>query len=129
MDAVVTALTPANQAALLAEATPDAPRGALARLQGLPPRKKTLLAVGTAGLVAVLVALALWSRHVPMSPLFPQVLPNTELGLVVEQLTKLGEKHELVNGGGLIMVPTERINTLRMKLGMAGLPKSAPYGL
>ena len=128
MDAAVTALTPANQAAMLAEAMPDAPRGPLSRLQALPGRKKTLLAVGTAGLVAVLVALALWSRHVPMSPLFPQVLPNTELGLVVEQLTKLGEKHELVNGGGLIMVPTERINTLRMKLAMAGLPKSAPNG-
>ncbi len=128
MDAAVTALTPANQAALLADATPDAPRGAWGRLQALPARKKSLLAVGTAGLVAVLVALALWSRHVPMSPLFPQVLPNTELGLVVEQLTKLGEKHELVNGGGLIMVPAEKVSALRMKLAMAGLPKSAPSG-
>ncbi len=128
MDAAVTALTPANQAALLAEAMPNAPRGPLARLQALPARNKSLLAIGTAGLVAVLVALALWSRHVPMSPLFPQVLPNTELGLVVEQLNKLGEAHELVNGGGLIMVPAEKVNALRMKLAMAGLPKSAPSG-
>ncbi|GCL65967.1 flagellar basal-body MS-ring/collar protein FliF [Pseudaquabacterium pictum] len=129
MDAAVTALTPANQAAMLAEATPDTPRGPLARLQALPARKKTLLAFGTAGLLAVLVALALWSRHVPMAPLFPQVLPNNELGLVVEQLTKLGETHELSGGGGgLIMVPAERVNALRMKLAMAGLPKSAPSG-
>jgi flagellar M-ring protein FliF len=129
MDAAVTALTPANQAAMLAEATPDTPRGPLARLQALPARKKTLLAFGTAGLLAVLIALALWSRHVPMSPLFPQVLPNNELGLVVEQLTKLGEHHELASGGGgLIMVPTDRVNALRMKLAMAGLPKSAPSG-
>ena len=78
MDAAVTALTPANQAALLAEATPDAPpRGALARLQALPVRKKMLLGIGTAGLLAVLVALALWSRHVPMAPLFPQVLQSS----------------------------------------------------
>lgn len=132
MDAAVTALTPANQAALLAEAMPDgpanAPGGPLARLQALPARKKSLLAFGTAGLVAVLVALALWSRHVPMAPLFPQVLQNNELGLVVEQLTKLGEAHELVNGGGLILVPVERVNALRMKLAMLGLPKSAPSG-
>lgn len=128
MDAAVTALTPANQAALLAEAAPDAPSGPLARLQALPARKKALLAIGTAGLVAVLMALALWSRHVPMSPLFPQVLPNSELGLVVEQLVKLGEPHELINGGGLIMVPAEKVNALRMKLAMAGLPKSAPNG-
>jgi flagellar M-ring protein FliF len=128
MDAAVTALTPANQAAMLADATPDAPSGPFARLQALPARKKSLLAIGTAGLVAVLAALAMWSRHVPMSPLFPQVLPNTELGLVVEQLVKLGEAHELVNGGGLIMVPAERVNALRMKLAMVGLPKSAPSG-
>ncbi len=129
MDAAVTALTPANQAAMLAEARPDGPAGGpLGRLQALPARKKMLLAVGTAGLLAVLVALALWSRHVPMSPLFPQVLPNTELGLVVEQLIKLGEPHELVNGGGLIMVPAEKVAALRMKLAMAGLPKSAPSG-
>ena len=133
MDAAVTALTPANQATLLADqahaSDADAtPRGPLARLQALPPRKKSLLAIGTAGLVAVLVALALWSRHVPMSPLFAQVLANNELGLVVEQLNKLGEAHQLVNNGGLVLVPTERVNALRMKLAMLGLPKSAPTG-
>ncbi len=128
MDAAVTALTPANEAAMLADATPDAPRGPMARLQALPARKKTLLAIGTAGLVAVMVALALWSKHVPMAPLFPQVLQNNELGLVVEQLKKLGEPHELANNGGLILVPAERVNALRMQLAMVGLPKSAPSG-
>jgi flagellar M-ring protein FliF len=128
MDAAVTALTPANEAALLAAATPDAPSGTLARLQALPPRKKTMLAIGTAGLAAVLLVLTLWSRHVPMAPLFAQVLPNNELGGVVEQLTKLGENYEIGPGGGLIMVPAERVNALRMKLAMLGLPKSAPSG-
>lgn len=129
MDAAVTALTPANEAALLAEATPDTPpRGPLARLQALPARKKTLLAFGTAGLVAVLVALALWSRHVPMSPLFAQPLQANELGLVVEQLKKLGEPHELAGNGSLVLVPAERVNALRMQLAMVGLPKSAPTG-
>ena len=41
MDAAVTALTPANQAAMLAEATPDTPRGPLGRLQALPARKRS----------------------------------------------------------------------------------------
>ncbi len=128
MDAAVTALTPANEAALLAAAAPGMPAGPLARLQALPPRKKTLLAAGTAGLAAVLVVLALWSRHVPMAPLFAQVLQNNELGLVVEHLNKLGEAHEIGQGGSLILVPAERVNALRMKLAMVGLPKSAPSG-
>ncbi len=132
MEAAVTALTPANQAALLAEATPDGapavPRGPLGRLQALPPRKKSMLAVGTAGLVAVLVALAMWSRHVPMSPLFAQPLQANELGLVIEQLKKQGEPHELAGNGGLVLVPAERVNALRMQLAMAGLPKTPPNG-
>lgn len=129
MDAAVTALTPANQAAILAEAAPEAPpRGPLGRLQALPPRKKTLLATGTAALVAVLVALALWSRHVPMSPLFAQPLQAGELGLVIEQLKKMGEAHELAGNGSLVLVPAERVNALRMQLAMAGLPKTPPSG-
>ena len=86
MDAAVTALTPANEAALLAAASPDAPRGALARLQALPPRSKLMLGLGSAALAALLVVMALWSRQVPMAPLFPALLPDAELGLVLDQL-------------------------------------------
>ena len=128
MDAAVTALTPANEAALLAEATPGQPPGPLARLQALPPRKRALLSIGAAGLAAVLVVLTLWSRHVPMAPLFAQVLQNNELGAIVEQLNKMGESHEIGRGGGLIMVPAERVNALRMQLAVLGLPRSAPTG-
>ena len=131
MDAAVTALTPANEAALLADAMPDAPAkpgGAMARLQALPQRKKMLLGVGTAGLLAMLVALAIYSRQVPMSPLFTHALPEHEAGAVIDQLNKLGESYQLGQLGSLIMVPSARVNELRMRLATAGLPKSAPSG-
>ena len=128
MDASLTALTPANHAAMLAEAQAAASQGPLGRLNALPPQKKLMLGAGTAGLAALLVVLALWSRHVPMAPLFTQNLQGSELGLVVEQLNKLGERHEIGQGGSLILVPVERVNALRMKMAMVGLPKSAPSG-
>ena len=128
MDAAVTALTPANEAALLAEATPPAPRGPLGRIQALPMRKKLMLGGGTAGLVALLIALALWSRAVPMAPLFTHTLPPAEAGQVIDQLHKLGEKVQYGQMGDLIMVPAERVNELRMKLATLGYPKSAPSG-
>ena len=133
MDAV-TPLTPANEAALLAEATPDAsdaaavPGGPLARLQALPARKKWLLASGTAGLLAMLLVLALWSRQVPMVALFGHALPESEAGAVVDQLSKMGESYELSPLGQRIMVPAARVNELRMRLATQGLPKSAPSG-
>ena len=133
MDAV-TPLTPANEAALLAEATPDAParvdrrNGALARLQTLPVRKKWLLGAGTAGLLAMLAVLALWTRQVPMVALFGHNLPEAEAGTVVDQLGKMGESYELSPLGQRIMVPAARVNELRMRLATQGLPKSAPSG-
>ena len=134
MDAAVTALTPTNEAALLAAAGPGTgtaltgPQAPLNRLQSLPARQKTMLAVGTAGLLALAVALALWSRQVPMTPLFSHTLPENEAGAVIDQLTKLGETFQLGTVGSLIMVPTSRANELRMKLATQGLPRSAPSG-
>jgi len=130
MDAV-TALTPANEAALLAEATPDGPAGPLTplqKLQALPSRKKMMLGVGLAGLLALLVSLVIWNRSVPMSPLFPQPLPDAEVGLVLDQLNKMGEAHQFGQMGGLIMVPAERVAEVRSKLATLGIPKSAPTG-
>ena len=134
MDAAVTALTPTNEAALRAAAGPGTataltgPLAPLNRLQALPARQKTMLALGTAGLLALAVALALWSRQVPMTPLFSHALPENEAGAVIEQLTKLGETFQLGTVGSLIMVPTARANELRMKLATQGLPRSAPSG-
>ncbi|MBL8349794.1 MAG: flagellar M-ring protein FliF [Burkholderiaceae bacterium] len=128
MDAAVTALTPANEAALLAAATPATPQGPIARLQALPARSKLMLGLGSAGLAALLVVMALWSRQVPMAPLFPTLLPDAELGLVLDQLRKLGETPEIGRQGGLIMVPAEHVAELRAKLAALGLPKAQPTG-
>ena len=131
MDAAVTALTPANEAALLASTTPDGPvlaQGPLGRLQALPARKKTLLGMGLAGLLALVVVLLLWSRHVPMAPLFAQALPDNDAGAVIDTLSKLGEPWQISAVGNLILVPAERTFELRTLLAQKGLPKVAPSG-
>ena len=128
MDAAVTALTPANEAALLAERLPDSARGPMGRLQGLPARKKMMLGAGTAGLAALLVVLTLWSRQVPMSPLYPQALADNELGAVLTELGKQGVAYEIGRLGSLIMVPTERATELRAKLSSLGFPKAPVTG-
>ncbi len=134
MDAAVTRLTPANEAALLAATKPDAPArrlastGTLARLQALPLRNKAMLGLGSASLLALGVALLLWSRQVPMAPLFSHSLPENEAGAVIEQLNKLGEAYQVGTLGSLIMVPAERVGELRMRLATLGLPRSAPSG-
>ena len=131
MDAAVTPSTPANEAAIRAAAPAllhTGSQGLLVRLQQLPPSNKVWLGLGSAGLLALAVALALWSRQVPMTPLFSHALPENEAGAVIEQLAKLGQPYQLGGMGSLILVPTEQANELRMKLATLGLPKSAPSG-
>jgi flagellar M-ring protein FliF len=128
MDAAVTALTPANEAALMAAAEPNRPGGPMARLQALPARKRMMLGLGTAGLAALMVAMALWSRHVPMAPLFPSTLPDAELGQVLDQLRKLGESPQISQQGGLVMVPADQVSELRAKMAALGLPKAPLTG-
>ncbi len=128
MDAAVTALTPVNEAALLAEATPDTPRGPMARLQALPARKKVTLGVGVAALLALMVAMALWSHRTPMAPLYPGAVPDTELGPTLDYLRKAGIGYQTSPRGGLIMVPEDKVEELRMQLRIQGIPKAAPNG-
>ena len=131
MESAVTPLTPANAAAIRAASEPAAqagPPGALRRLQLLAPRNMVWLALGSAGLLALALALVLWGRQVSMAPLFTHALPENEAGAVIEQLTKLGQPYQLGPMGSLILVPAEQVNELRMKLATLGLPKSAPSG-
>ncbi len=131
MESAVTPLTPANAAAIRAASEPAAqagPPGPLRRLQLLAPRNMVWLALGSAGLLALALALVLWGRQVSMAPLFTHALPENEAGAVIEQLTKLGQPYQLGPMGSLILVPAEQVNELRMKLATLGLPKSAPSG-
>jgi len=130
MDATVTALTPANEAALLAEATPDGPakpETALQRLQALPLRNKWLLGVGVAGLVALLLSLALFNKQDTYAPLFTGSVSDKDAGAATAQLTQLNVPYRVADGGR-IMVPADKAGELRMKLAAAGLPKGTVNG-
>ena len=131
MDASVTALTPANEAALLAEATPNAPPAvpetALQRLQALPVRNKWLLGVGVAGLLALLIGLAAFNRTDPYAPLFTGTVSDKDAGAATAQLATMNVPYKVLDGGR-IMVPAEKAGELRMKLAAAGLPKGTVNG-
>ena len=131
MDATLTALTPANEAAMLAEATPDAvatlPETALQRLKALPVRNKWLIGVGVAGMLAMLVSLTLWNRADNYAPLFTGSVSDKDAGAATTQLSTMNVPYKVLDGGR-IMVPAEKAAELRMKLAAAGLPKSMAPG-
>jgi flagellar M-ring protein FliF len=129
MDANVTALTPANAAALAAgqRSESEPPRGPLARLALLPARARLMVLLGAAGLLAVLAALALWSQQANFAPLFPS-LSDKDAGEVMARLTQMNVPYKHSGDGSLLLVPADRVPELRLKMSQAGLPKGASEG-
>ncbi len=123
MDANVTPITPNNAAAERAEA----PTGPMSRLALMPAKAKMMLALGLAGLVAVMVALALWSGNGNLAPLYPN-LSEKDAGLVISQLATLKVPYKAAGDGTTLLVPAEMIPELRLKLAQAGLPKGTTTG-
>ncbi len=125
------AVVPANPAAAALAASPTAlqagPLGPLARLGAMPLRAKVMAALGTAALVAVIVALALWSRQGDWRVLFAN-LGDKDAGAIVAQLSQANVPYRHAEGGGAILVPAEHVHDVRLKLAQAGLPKGSVVG-
>jgi flagellar M-ring protein FliF len=118
MDNAVT-LANANQLA--------APAGFGARLAALPARSKASLGLGIAALIAVLVAITLWSSQGDYKVLYAN-LSEKDGGAIIAQLSQMNVPYRYSDGGGAILVPAAQVHDLRLKLASAGLPKGSIVG-
>jgi len=101
--------------------------GPLDRLVAMPASAKMKLGIGLAGLVAVIVAIGLWSSQGDYRVLFAN-LPDKEGGAVVAQLATMQVPYKFAEGGTAILIPADKVNEVRLKLASAGLPKSSVVG-
>jgi flagellar M-ring protein FliF len=101
--------------------------GPLDRLMAMPASAKMKLGVGLAGLVAVIIAIGLWSSQGDYRVLFAN-LPDKEGGAVVAQLATMQIPYKFAEGGTAILIPADKVNEVRLKLAAAGLPKSSVIG-
>ena len=86
----------------------------------------TLLA-GLAALVALIVAILLWSRNQGYQVLYTN-LSERDGGSVIAELQKLNVPYKITDGGAVIQVPSDQVYATRMKLAAGGLPKGAGVG-
>jgi flagellar M-ring protein FliF len=116
-----------NAAVVNASNNLPANTGTLARMVAMPLRAKVTLALGTAALVAVLVALAMWARQGDWRVLFAN-LGDKDAGAIVAQLSTLNVPYRHAEGGQAILVPAEHVHDVRLKLAQSGLPKGSVVG-
>lgn len=93
----------------------------------LPRNRQIGVIVVTALVIAMMVAVVMWARHVDYQRLFAN-LPEKEAGEIVEALKKMEIKYQLDPANGAIEVPAEKVHELRLKLASQGYPKETGKG-
>jgi len=85
------------------------------------------LMLGLALSVAIGIAIVLWSQVPSYGRLFSEIGEN-DVSEVIAALNTQGVKYKVESGSGAIMVPTDQVNEVKLKLAGLGLPKSNSLG-
>jgi len=86
-----------------------------------------LRAAGAAAIVAILLGLWLWNKPPDYGVLFSN-FTDRDGGAITAELDKLNVKHKFSENGTAILVPTEQVHDIRLKLAAQGLPKGGNVG-
>ncbi|EER61496.1 flagellar M-ring protein FliF [Acidovorax delafieldii 2AN] len=107
--------------------TPPASPGWLQRLSTLDRSQRMRLGVGVALLVAVAIAAIVLGRQPDYRVLFAN-LSDKDGGAIVAQLSQMNVPYKYADGGGAILIPSDRVHDVRLRLATQGLPKGSVAG-
>lgn len=97
------------------------------RLVALDRGQRMRLAAAVVLLVAAVVAAVVLNRQPDYRVLFSN-LSDKDGGAIVAQLAQMNVPYKYTEGGGAILVPTERVHDVRLRLATLGLPKGSVTG-
>jgi flagellar M-ring protein FliF len=107
---------------------PTASRSALgAGLSSMDAGQKLKLGLGALALLAIALALFFMSRQPDWRVLYAN-LGDRDGGAVVAQLSQMNIPYKYTEGGGAIMVPSDKVHDTRLRLASQGLPKGTVNG-
>ena len=104
--------------------TPEALKG----LMELPIMRQTALMISTAASIALLVVIVLWSMKPGYGVLFAN-MEGQEASQVMTLLQNMQVDFKLDENTGALLVPSNRVRELRLKLAAEGYPRSSGRGL
>jgi flagellar M-ring protein FliF len=144
MDSQANSLTPSDTRAGLAgappaSASPAALAGGEAQFGGNPfaqrlamflqargaPRAPLVFAVAL--LIAMVAAFVLWSRASDYKVLFSN-LSDRDGGAIIAVLQQANVPYQFADVGGAILVPSDQVHEMRLRLAAQGLPKGGSVG-
>ena len=96
-------------------------------LTSLSVAKQVSLVIALAASLALVVGIILWSQNASYTLLFGSV-DAKDINEIVQTLEQEGVQYKIDEGSGGILVPTDKVHSLRIKLAAAGYPKQAATG-
>lgn len=90
------------------------------------PRLPMML--GGAALVAAIAVGVMWSRQPDYKVLYTN-LSERDGGAVIQSLQQMNVPYKFAEGGGAVMVPSDKVAETRLRLASQGLPKSGTTGM
>jgi len=107
---------------------PETPGSTLLNnLTALSVAKQISLVVALAATIALIIGLLFWSQSKPYSLLFGS-MDAKDLSEIVQTLEQQAVDYQIDHASGGILVPTELVPSLRLKMAAAGYPKEAATG-
>ena len=101
--------------------------GSLSSLGKVRGNPRAPLIVAVAVLVAVVAGLILWSRAPDYKVLYSN-LSDRDGGAIITALQAANVPYKLSEGGGAVLVPSDQVGEMRLRLAQQGLPKSGSVG-
>lgn len=101
--------------------------GPLQRLASLDRTARLRLGAAAVLVLAVLAAVFFYGRQPDYRVLFSG-LNDKDGGAIVAQLATMNVPYKYTEGGGAIMVPSDRVHDVRLRLATQGLPKGSVTG-
>lgn len=96
-------------------------------LMALSVAKQISLVIAIAASIALIIGILSWSQDKPYTLLFGS-LDAKDITEVVQTLDQEQINYKIDQASGGIMVPSDQVHTLRLKLAAAGYPKQAATG-
>ncbi|WP_459720017.1 flagellar basal-body MS-ring/collar protein FliF [Sideroxyarcus sp. TK5] len=96
-------------------------------LLGIPSQQKLGLMVAVAATVALLAGLWMWGQTPDYRVLYAN-MSERDGGAVIESLQQQNIPYKFAEGGGALMVPSDRVHEVRLKMAAQGLPKGGTTG-
>lgn len=97
------------------------------RLAALDRGQRLRLGLGVVLLLAVVIIGLVMGRQADWRVLYSN-LSDKDGGAIVAQLTTMNVPYKFAEGGGAILVPSDRVHDVRLRLASQGLPKGSVTG-